>query len=142
MRILIAVLAICGAVVSALALRVHYTIGSEPCSINEKWDCGVVNHSNFSEINHVPVAAIGIVGYLLLAWLVLSGQRALSFFAAICGCAFALYLTHIERNVIGMWCLYCVISQVIIALVVVLCLGWMIGHWLMERSDKRRWGVR
>jgi uncharacterized membrane protein len=142
MRILIAVLAICGAVVSALALNVHYSVGSEPCSINEKWDCGVVNHSSFSEIDHVPVAAIGIVGYLLLAWLVGASQRALSFFAATCGCVFSLYLTHVERNVIGMWCLYCVISQVIIALLVLLCLMWMIGSFIMERSDKRKWGVR
>ena len=45
MRYVIAVLAIAGIVVSALALQVHYSTETAPCSINEKWDCGIVNHS-------------------------------------------------------------------------------------------------
>jgi len=67
MRYLITLLAIVGIAVSVLALRVHNSTGSEPCSINERWDCGVVNHSPFAEIDHVPVAILGIVGYLALA---------------------------------------------------------------------------
>ncbi len=65
MRYLIAVLAFAGLVVSSLALQVHYSTGTEPCSINERWDCGIVNHSSFAEIEHIPVAAIGIAGYLI-----------------------------------------------------------------------------
>src|ERR1700722_19634943 len=54
MRFLIILLALAGVVVSALALRVHYDTGTEPCSINEKWDCGIVNHSPFAEVAHIP----------------------------------------------------------------------------------------
>ena len=50
MRYLIALLAVAGMVVSYLALRVHYSTESAPCSINEKWDCGIVNHSPYAEI--------------------------------------------------------------------------------------------
>jgi hypothetical protein len=50
MRYVIVLLALAGVVVSALALRVHYDTGTEPCSINEKWDCGIVNHSPFAEV--------------------------------------------------------------------------------------------
>ena len=76
MRYLIAILALAGVVVSALALHVHYSTETEPCSINEKWDCGIVNHSQFAEIAHIPVAAIGIAGYLALAGLALcAGAR-------------------------------------------------------------------
>ena len=64
MRYVVAVLALVGAVVSGLALEVHYTIATTPCSINEKWDCGVVNHSSYSLISGIPVALIGIAGYL------------------------------------------------------------------------------
>ena len=65
MRYLIAILALAGVVVSSLALQVHYDTGTEPCSINENWDCGIVNHSSYSPIiEHIPVAAIGIAGYL------------------------------------------------------------------------------
>ena len=77
MRFLIAILALAGVVVSALALQVHYATGTEPCSINEKWDCGIVNHSPFAEIEHIPVAAIGIAGYLVLAGLALARRRCL-----------------------------------------------------------------
>src|ERR1700678_67238 len=64
MRYLIAILALAGAVVSALALQVHYSTATEPCDINAKWDCGIVNHSPFAVIMHVPGGARGIHGYL------------------------------------------------------------------------------
>src|SRR5579863_9715498 len=84
MRYLIALLALVGVVVSALALRVHYDTGTEPCSINEKWDCGIVNHSPFAEVMHIPVAAIGIAGYLVLSALALMRRRVfLTIFAVI-----------------------------------------------------------
>ena len=123
MRYLIMLLAMLGVVVSILALRVHYSTETEPCSINEKWDCGVVNHSPFAEIAHIPVAAIGIAGYLALAGLALARRRILVAVAAAVGLGFALYLTHIERDVLMVWRLYCVISQGIIALTALLAFG-------------------
>ena len=134
MRHLIALLALAGVVVSVLALRVHYSTETEPCSINEKWDCGIVNHSRFAEIDHLPVAAIGIAGYLALAGLALAGRRTLVTVAAIVGLGFALYLTHIEKDVLMVWCLYCVISQGIIAVTVLLALGWMAA----DRIERKR----
>jgi uncharacterized membrane protein len=125
MRYLIALMALAGVVVSTLALRIHYSTETEPCSINAKWDCGIVNHSPFAEIAHIPVAAIGIAGYLGLAGLALVRLRVLLTVAAILGLAFALYLSHIERDVLEVWCLYCVISQGIIALLTLLSLGWL-----------------
>ncbi len=128
MRYLIVLLALAGVVVSILALRVHYSTETESCSINEKWDCGVVNHSPFAEIAHIPVAAIGIAGYLALAGLALARRRILAAIAAVVGLGFALYLTHIEKDVLMVWCLYCVISQGIIALTTVKG-GVKVDHW-------------
>jgi uncharacterized membrane protein len=123
MRYFLILLALAGVVVSTLALRVHYDTGTEPCSINEKWDCGIVNHSPYAEIAHVPVAALGIAGYLVLAGLALTRRRGFLLAVAMVGFGFALYLSHIEKDVLGVWCLYCVISQGIIALVMLLSLG-------------------
>jgi len=134
MRYLIALVALAGAAVSALALRVHYSTDVEPCSINERWDCGIVNRSPFAEIAHIPVAAIGIVGYLALAGLALARRRAVTLSAALIGLAFALYLSHIERDVLMVWCLYCVISLGIIALLTLLSLGWVMA----ERIGRKR----
>ena len=119
MRFVIVFLAVCGIVVSSLALHVHYSTDVQPCDINEKWDCGIVNHSRFAVIDHVPVAAIGIAGYALLGILGFARFNRLLLASSLLGLAFALYLTHIEAHLLQVWCLYCVISQGIIALLVV-----------------------
>ncbi len=114
---------------------VHYSTETAPCSINEKWDCGIVNHSPYAEIRGIPVAAIGIAGYLLIGVLALLRRRGLLLAAALVGMAFALYLTNIEARVLGVWCLYCVISQGIIAVVTLLAIGWVV--WRASRERKR-----
>jgi len=137
MRFVIAILAVAGAVVSALALQVHYSTATEPCSINEKWDCGVVNHSPFAVVGRVPVAAIGIVGYLALAVLALTRQRFLLHAAALVGLIFALRLTFIEEFDLLVWCLYCAISQGIIAVISLLSLGWLaVEYFGLKRGAK------
>ena len=123
MRFVIFFLAMCGVVVSSLALHVHYSTDIQPCSINEKWDCGIVNHSRFAEIAHIPVAVIGIAGYALLGVLALLRLNRLLLAASLIGLAFALYLTHIEAHLLQVWCLYCVISQAIIAMLAFLSVG-------------------
>jgi vitamin-K-epoxide reductase (warfarin-sensitive) len=131
-RYLMAVLAIAGIVVSALALRVHYSTETAPCSINEKWDCGIVNHSPYAEIRGIPVAAIGIAGYLLIGILAMLRRHGWLLAAALVGMAFALYLTNIEARVLGVWCLFCVISQGIIAVLTLLAIGWV--AWCAVRA--------
>ena len=128
MRYLIAILAIAGIVVSALALRVHYSTETAPCSLNEKWDCGIVNHSPYAEIRGVPVAGIGIAGYFLIGIFAMLRRRGWLLVAVLVGMAFALYLTNIEAHVLGVWCLYCVISQGIIGLLTLLAIGWVVWY--------------
>ena len=127
MRFLVALVALAGLVVATLALRVHYSTEMQPCSINEKWDCGIVNHSPYAVLGPVPVAAIGIVGYLALAVLALGGWRKLLLSAAVVGLGFSLYLTHIEKDVLMVWCVYCVCSLAIISLITLLSLGWVVA---------------
>jgi vitamin-K-epoxide reductase (warfarin-sensitive) len=132
MRYVIALLAVVGLAVSYLALRVHYSNDVQPCDINEHWDCGVVNHSPFATVGPVPVAAVGMAGYALLGILALLRRRALAAAAAVVGLGFALYLTHIEKDVLMVWCLYCVISQGVILMLTLLSLGWV---WAGRRAS-------
>jgi vitamin-K-epoxide reductase (warfarin-sensitive) len=134
MRILILLIALAGVIDSSLALKIHYDTGTEPCSINEHWDCGIVNHSPFAEIDHIPVAAIGIAGYLVLAILAFARRHILLVLASGAGLAFAIHLSFIEKNVLEVWCLYCVISQAIIALITLLSLTWL----AMTQFGRRR----
>jgi vitamin-K-epoxide reductase (warfarin-sensitive) len=125
MRFVIAFLALAGVVVSSLALHVHYSHAVEFCDLNAHWDCGIVNHSRYAEIHRIPVAAIGILGYLILALLAVLRRRGPVLVGALIGLGFALYLTNIEAHKLEVWCLYCVISQGIIALITLCSLGWM-----------------
>ncbi len=129
---IIVVLALAGVVVSSLALKEHYNTETSPCKINEKWDCGTVNHSPYAVFYGVPVAIIGIVGYALLA--ALAGRfPLLTAIAAIGACGFALWLTSIEWRILLVWCIYCVTSQGIIVLIAALA----VTAAVLERRARR-----
>ncbi|MGO9636375.1 MAG: vitamin K epoxide reductase family protein [Terracidiphilus sp.] len=126
MRWVLIVIAIAGIVASSLALREHYSTDASPCSINDRWDCGIVNHSPYAMFHGVPVAVIGIVGYLLLGVLAFRKNYRLMLVAALGALGYSLYLAHIESAVLGVWCIYCVISLGIISLISLLTLGTVI----------------
>jgi uncharacterized membrane protein len=135
MRWILIVLAIVGVVASSLALREHYRTDASPCSINERWDCGIVNHSPYAMLGGIPVAVIGIAGYLFLGVLAFRKAYRLMLVAALGGLGFALYLAHIESAILGVWCIYCVISLGVISLVSLLTLATVIVG-LIGRSAK------
>ncbi len=129
MRVLVAVLALGGLVVSVLALRVHNMDpgAAPPCAVNEHWDCGAVNHSRFAEFPprsfdeepgsrklHVPVATLGIVGYGLMFVFAALGRWWIVLQMAEIGFAAACMLTYLEAFVLEKWCIYCVWSQTIV----------------------------
>ena len=121
MKYILITLAVLGIATSSLALREHYrTYGDAPCDINERWDCGIVNHSPFAVIRGIPVAVMGITGYFLLGALALKRFYPLMLALAIPALAFSLYLAHIEQHVLGVWCLYCAISLGTISLMTLL----------------------
>jgi vitamin-K-epoxide reductase (warfarin-sensitive) len=138
MRYVLLALALAGAVVSTLALKIHYDTGTEPCSINEHWDCGIVNHSRFSLIDRVPVAAVGIAGYLVLAGLAFARWRFVNLLTALAGFLFAFRLSMIEQYALEVWCLYCAISQTIIAVVLLLSIVWVAAdYFALKRAAAR-----
>jgi vitamin-K-epoxide reductase (warfarin-sensitive) len=114
LTVLVIILALAGVVVSTVVLKEHYSTETSPCDINAKWDCGIVNKTPQSLFHGIPVAMIGIVGYALIG--ILAGRfPTLTALAALAGLGFAMHLTYFEWKVIGVWCIYCVSSQVIIA---------------------------
>lgn len=132
MKYLVALLALAGIVVSTMALRIHYMDPSQapPCAVTERFDCGSVNHSRFAVFPpkifdeapgklHIPVAAIGIAGYALIAVLALMGRWWLLFEAAQLGFLFAAFLSYLEAYVMEKWCIYCLWSQAIITAILV-----------------------
>jgi vitamin-K-epoxide reductase (warfarin-sensitive) len=123
MRYVLVSLTLLGFIASCLALREHYRTDSSPCSINERWDCGIVNHSPFAVLAGIPVAVIGMAGYVFLGALALKRAYRLFLAAALVGLAFSLYLAHVEAHILGVWCVYCVASLAAISLLTLLSLG-------------------
>jgi uncharacterized membrane protein len=122
MKYVLLILAVLGIVVSSLALREHYReYGDSPCSINERWDCGVVNHSPFAVLGGV-FDQMGLMAAVAFRrsyrWLLL-----LTFGSLV----FSLYLAHIEKDLLGVWCVYCVISLGLICVMSVLTLSAVIS---------------
>jgi vitamin-K-epoxide reductase (warfarin-sensitive) len=131
MKYVLVILSALGIVVSALALREHYrTEGDSPCSINERWDCGIVNHSPYAVLAGVPVAILGIAGYFLMGALALRRSYRLLLGAALVGLAFSLYLARIEAHALGVWCIYCAISLGDISLITLLTIGTTVASQL------------
>jgi uncharacterized membrane protein len=132
LTVLIVLLCLAGVLTSSLALGEHYNTNPSPCSINDRWDCGIVNHSPYALIRNVPVALIGILGYAVLVALAGRFPR-LTALLAFTGLVFSLRLTRIEWKLLGVWCIYCVSSQVIIGLVFLLSL---IAAWLSRHQSR------
>jgi vitamin-K-epoxide reductase (warfarin-sensitive) len=128
MRIVLVLLAVLGVAASALALREHYRTDTSPCSINEKWDCGIVNHSPYAVLWGVPVATIGIAGYLLLGTLALKRAYGILLPVSLSGFVFSLYLAHIEKDILGVWCIYCAASLCVISAISLLVLGTVLNR--------------
>src|SRR6266496_379558 len=121
MKYVFLILALLGIVVSSLALREKYRpYGESPCDINDRWDCGIVNHSPYAVFYGVPVAVIGIAGYLLLGALALRRFYRSMLVLAVPALAFSFYLASIEQYKLGVWCLYCAISLGTISLMTLL----------------------
>jgi len=135
MKYALLIFAIVGIVASSFALREHYRTDLSPCSINERWDCGIVNHSPYAVISGVPVAVIGIAGYLILGILSLMRAYRLMLVLALAGLAFSLYLARIEAHVLGVWCIYCAISLGAISLMTLLLLATVISQMLRRPAS-------
>ena len=117
---MIALLAVAGIAVSSVSLAHHYAKSKTSyCDFGETFNCDVVNRSAYSVVMGVPVALIGVVGYLaLLALATLYRTKAetpvMLLVGALAGLAFALYLTYVEAFVLAVWCILCLSSLTLI----------------------------
>ena len=88
--------------------------------------CSIVNASGYSEVNGIPVAAIGVVGYLaILALLYLETKPGffqdnggmLLFGVTLVGFLFTLWLIYVEVALLKAYCPFCITSQITMTLI-------------------------
>ncbi len=124
--IVIAILALAGMVISSISLQRHYAkSASQFCDLGEKFNCDIVNRSEYSTLMGIPVAGIGVAGYALLLALATAYRSRIEtplrlLLASSAGLAFALYLTYVEGYILDTWCILCLSSLAMIAMITVL----------------------
>lgn len=124
--IVTALLAGAGIAVSSFSLYHHFSHSRTSfCDIGQEFNCDLVNRSQYSVVLGLPVALVGILGYLLLlALATVYREKAESpymlLIASSGGLAFALRLAYIEAFVLHAWCILCLSSLAIIFVATVL----------------------
>jgi uncharacterized membrane protein len=116
-----AVLALLGVAIAGYLTWVHYA-GLKPFCVGGGGSCERVQSSRWSELGGVPVAVLGLGGYLaLLASLLLRGEtgRSAAALIALIGAGFSAWLTYVELAKIDAICQWCAASAVIMVLLAV-----------------------
>lgn len=84
-------------------------------------DCDAVNNSRYAEVAGIPIALIGVLGYLAILAALAAERRwpqaawtlRLGIFGmALAGALYSAYLTYIEVAVLDAICPFCVVSAV------------------------------
>jgi vitamin-K-epoxide reductase (warfarin-sensitive) len=120
LMVVVAVIALAGVAVSSFSLYHHFSRSKTSfCDIGESFNCDLVNRSVYSTVLGVPVALIGILGYLLILGLATVYREkaetpAILVIVSAGGLGLALYLTYIEAYVLRAWCILCLTSLALI----------------------------
>lgn len=108
-----------GIAVAGYLTYVHYA-GLEPFCAGGGHGCERVQSSSYATLGGIPVAVLGLGGYVVLVAALLGGSERARLAAAgiaISGCGFSAYLTYLELFVIDAICQWCVGSAIVMTAV-------------------------
>ena len=110
-----AVLALAGIGIAGYLTWVHYN-GLDPVCVGGGGGCEKVQASRWAELAGVPVAVLGLAGYVaILASLALPEEigASVAAFISLVGFGFSAWLTYVELVKIDAICQWCVASAVV-----------------------------
>jgi uncharacterized membrane protein len=122
LRIASAVLAAVGIAVAGYLLWARETGSTLVCSTG---GCETVQSSAYAELFGIPIALLGLVGYVLLLVTALArgeAARSLQTVVALAAAVFGGYLLYVQIEVIGAVCQWCFASDAIITGIAMLAL--------------------
>jgi len=108
---------------------VIYKVTSNNAMCLGSGDCSTVNASRYSEVNGIPVAVFGVIGYAaILATLLMEMRTAffrnnstlLIFGMALTGFLFTIWLIYVEIILIKALCPFCITSQIAMTIIFIL----------------------
>ena len=121
-----------GLVIVGLLVSIYmtvYKLTSNNAMCLGSGDCSTVNASRYAEVNGIPVAVLGVVGYAaILAVHYLETKHGyfrqngslLIFGMALAGFLFTLWLIYVEIALIKALCPFCVTSQVAMTIIFII----------------------
>lgn len=115
-------LALAGAGVAGYLVWVRETGATLVCATG---GCGTVQSSQYAEVAGMPVALLGLVGYVvLLVSALVAGETARVVQAAVAlgAVLFSTYLLYVQVALIGEVCDWCLVSDAIVTLIAMLAL--------------------
>jgi uncharacterized membrane protein len=124
-----AVLGLFGAGIAAYLTYAHYSKSAVACPTS---GCETVQSSSYAEIAGIPVALLGLLGYLvILVGLALPRElgRTVVLAASIAGSLFSLYLLVVQAFEIHAFCAWCIGSDLIVLAIAGLSLA---AFWIAE----------
>jgi uncharacterized membrane protein len=92
-------------------------------------DCSTVNASRYSEVNGIPVALIGVIGYLALLGTLYFEKRnrffekngtLMIFGMALTGFLFTVWLVYVEAALLKAFCPFCLTSQAAMTIIFII----------------------
>ncbi|HUZ14583.1 MAG TPA: vitamin K epoxide reductase family protein [Gaiellaceae bacterium] len=122
LRASVLILSSLGAGIAAYLTVTHLAHVQVACATG---GCETVQTSRYAEVAGIPVAAIGLAGYLVLAGTAIargSVARAAGFVAALAGVAVAMVLLYVQVAVLHAYCQWCLASDAILVALVPLTL--------------------
>ena len=116
-----------GILAAGYALYSHYASGSSFCNLNAQFNCDIVNRGVYSEFFGVPVAFFGLVAYAFILLLCVEQFRdhrrkiklALALMLGI-AVGFDAHLAWISHVLLNTWCIVCLTSYFITAVLAAL----------------------
>lgn len=126
------VLTVLGIALASYLTYIHYA-GIKPLCGTNGGGCEIVQTSQYSKLVGVPVALIGLLGYIAILGSLLVPESENSRLATVAftvvGCGFSAYLTYRELFSIHHICEYCVSSAVLVTILMLLAV------WRFLRGD-------
>ncbi|HEV3095205.1 MAG TPA: vitamin K epoxide reductase family protein [Solirubrobacteraceae bacterium] len=122
LRIAMIVLTVLGVGIASYVTYVHYAGIKPACTAGES--CTKVQTSIYSELAGVPVALMGLIGYVAILASLLAPDTERTRFATLAltlgGFGFSAYLTYRELFSINAICEWCVTSAIVMTLLMLL----------------------
>lgn len=120
-------LTIIGLLVS-IYMTIYKVTSNDNMCVGSK-DCSVVNASKYSEVNGIPVAVVGAIGYAALLgilWLerkpgFFKDNGSMIFFGiSLIGFFFTIWLIYVEIALLKAYCPFCITSQITMTVIFIL----------------------